>query len=79
MLPGRPGSGLLVTNRKGFGGGKNVGGSGGASELIEFSVGASGLFQSAVLLKLDVCDLLELYNCENFLKKKQIVSRHEGL
>lgn len=54
MLPGRPGSGLLVTNLKGFGGGKNVGGNGGAKELIEFSVGAIGRFQSAVLLKVDV-------------------------
>lgn len=49
-LPGRPGSGLFVTNRKGFGGGKNVGGRGGAKELVELSLGAIGLVQSLDLL-----------------------------
>jgi hypothetical protein len=49
-LPGRPGSGLLVTSLRGFGGGKNVGGRGGASELVELSFGAIGLVHSLDLL-----------------------------
>lgn len=54
ILPGRPDSGLLVTRRRGFGGGKNVGGNGGASELIEPSEDAMVLVQSLALLKF--CD-----------------------
>lgn len=48
--PGLPGSGLLLTMRRGFGGGMNVGGSGGANELVELSVDTIGLFQSFDLL-----------------------------
>lgn len=61
-LPGRPASGLLVTRRKGFGGGKNVGGSGGANELIELSEDAIFLDQSPALLKFCVCALFDVYN-----------------
>lgn len=49
-LAGRPLSGLFVTKRSGFGGGRNVGGNGGARELIVLSVGAIGRDHSAVLL-----------------------------
>lgn len=66
-LPGRPGSGLLDTRRKGFGGGKNVGGKGGASELRELSDGVIVLVQSLALLNDWVWFLFAVYNCANFL------------
>lgn len=53
VIVGRPGSGLLVTSRNGFGGGRKVGGSGGASEFIEVSVDGRGRFHS-LALKVDV-------------------------
>lgn len=49
-LPPLPGSCLLATNLKGFGGGKKVGGNGGAKELEELSVGGIGLVHSLLLL-----------------------------
>jgi len=57
-----PGSGLLVTNLKGFGGGKKVGGSGGPREPKEPSDGAIGLVQSVVLLYEDTWLFTELYS-----------------
>ena len=48
--PGRPVTGLFVTSLRGFGGGKNVGGRGGASELVELSFGCIGRVQSLDLL-----------------------------
>lgn len=45
-LFGRPVSGLLVTSLNGFGGGKKVGGSGGAKLPMGESVGANGRVHS---------------------------------
>lgn len=45
-----------MTNLKGFGGGRKVGGKGGANELIEASVDVKGRVHSLVLVNVDVCD-----------------------
>lgn len=51
---GRPVSGLLATNRSGLGGGRNVGGIGGANELIEASADTSGRFHSLPFVKVEL-------------------------
>lgn len=72
ILPGLPpdtGSGLLVTSLSGLGGGKNVGGNGGAKALKVLSACEIGLFHSAAVFEnVEGWDLVELYNCENRLK-----------
>lgn len=59
ILPGRPGSGLLLTRRSGFGGGMNAGGNGGARAVIEPSDEPRVLVQSLFFEKFCGWDLFE--------------------
>lgn len=59
---------LFVTNLNGFGGTKKLWGKGGANDEREVSVEVSGRVHSALLLKLDVCGLLEEKSCAYLLK-----------
>lgn len=67
-LPPDPGSGLLVTSLRGLGGGKKVGGNGGAKPLKVLSACDMGLFHSAAVFEnVEAWVFVELYSWENLL------------
>lgn len=55
---------LFVTNRNGFGGTRKLCGKGGAKDDRDVSVELNGRVHSTPLLKLEVCGLVEVNNCE---------------